>query len=928
MPLTAGTRLGPYEIVSPLGAGGMGEVYKATDSRLSRSVAIKILPPQWVADAEMRQRFEREAQTIASLNHPNICVLHDIGFGDGIDFLVMEFLDGETLSERLKRGPLPLDESLDIAIAVSDALDKAHRQNVVHRDLKPSNVMLTESGPKLLDFGLAKTGAVAAPASGKSGLTMPGTLVGTLQYMAPEQLEGAEADARTDIFALGVLLHEMITGKKVFEGKSRVLLMSAIATAEVPPISTIEPNATPALDHVVRTCLAKDPADRWQTARDLQEELRAIAVGADEGFVGASRAGAGGRSRRLARIGAMTALVAGVALVVPGYLHLRGAEPADEVRFRVPLQLSADSTALPILPVAAFAALRPAAVTVSPDGRWMTFSVSDGPGQPYRLYMRPLGGVAPQLFPATEDAGQTFWSPDSRTIAFAIGGRLKKVDATGGQPEDLCAVTDLHGGTWNQDGVIVLGSTRGLLTVPAQGGKPEPLTTLEGSESGHFWPQFLPDGRRYLFSTWGESAARAIYVGALGSKDRTKLMAAESNAEFVTGPDGRGFLVFHRDKAVYAQPFDPDTLALSGEPTRVADDVSFDPSNGRGYFATSRGGALAYFQNTGLATSGGAQSETGDWHLAWSSRVGQVIDTPGPPGNYRGVELGPDDKRIAVHKHEPNGGDVWIFEPTGAETRITWDASQHNASPIWAPDGKSVVYSSTRNGKVGLYRKPADGSGVDELLYESQAPKAPLSWSPDSKYIVFGVQDPKTGPDLWLLTLADKKAAPFIATPYAETRAQISPDGRWIAYTSDSVGNRREIHVQSFPSGAGHWQVSTAGGDWPRWRKDGKELFYHSLGPTNTPSVTVNLSVFGPVYSTSVDGTGTAFVSSPPSDVVVLRALNFPHGGLEYNSFAVSSDGQRFLYLQVMPATGGGTAAGPDPSSGLVVALNWTSRVK
>jgi tricorn protease-like protein len=328
-----------------------------------------------------------------------------------------------------------------------------------------------------------------------------------------------------------------------------------------------------------------------------------------------------------------------------------------------------------------------------------------------------------------------------------------------------------------------------------------------------------------------------------------------------------------------------------------------------------------------VTASGGPQSDLAEWHLAWASRAGQIIETPGPPGVYRGIEVGPDEKRIAAHKHEQAGGDIWIFEPTGAETRITWDASQHNTSPIWSPDGKFVVYASTRNGKVGLYQKPTDGSGVDELLFESDLPKAPMSWSSDQKYIVFGVQDPKTGPDLWLLSLADKKAAPFIATQYVETHAQISPDARWIAYASNLVGNRREIHVKSFPSGAGHWQVSDAGGDWPRWRKDGRELYYHSLGPTNNPSVSVSMSVYGPLYSVEVDGRGTAFISRPPSELVILRALNFPHDGLDYHTYDVSQDGERFLYLQLMPGTQA-SQVGPDPPSGLMVALNWMGSVK
>ena len=937
MALNPGTRLGPYEIVGAIGAGGMGEVYKATDTRLSRPVAIKVLPPHWAADAEMKQRFEREAQTVASLKHPNICVLHDIGRDNDVDFLVMEFLDGETLADRIKRGPVPLDEALDIAIAVTDALDKAHRQNVIHRDLKPSNVMLTQSGPKLLDFGLAKTAAAPDAQALKSGLTTPGMLIGTLQYMAPEQLEGADADARTDIFALGVLLHEMVTGKKTFEGKSRVLLMSAIATSEPAPLTSVEPDTPPALEHVVRTCMAKEPVDRWQTARDLLAELQAIAVGADDGFVAASAAAARRKSRLLPRLLAASVLVAGMILSVPAYLYLRGEEAPAELRFRIPIQLTADPSIVNLGGTAAGngGLFRPEAFAVSPDGRWVTMSVRSTGSEPWMMYVRPVGGVVPQRFPGTDDAAQAFWSSDSRSIAFVANGRLKRVEISGGPPQEVCVVSDFFGGAWNSTGTIIFGSAKGLFKVPEQGGTPELLTSLDSSEGGHYWPYFLPDGEHYLYTAWGQSKVRAIYVGKLGSKDKVKLLDVESNAQYVTqgssgswGSVDAGYLLFYRDRAVFAQPFNVKTLTLSGEQQRIADEVTADLGNARGHFSASRGGTVVYFQNAGATVVGGRQSELAEWHLAWASRGGQLIDTPGPPGVYRGVELSPDTKRIAVHRHEKEGGDIWIVEPTGAELRLTWDASQHNASPIWSPTGDRIVFSSTRNGKPGLYQKPSDGSGVEELLFESEMPLAPMSWSSDDKYIVFGVQNPKTGSDLWLLSLADKKAAPFIATQYTETHAQISSDNRWIAYASNSVGGRREIHVQEFPSGAGHWQVSDAGGDWPRWRKDVKELVYHSLGPSPSPSQTSLPVPIGPMYSATVTVNGRAFVPGAPVEFMTLQVLGFPHPGGDYSTYAITPDAQKFLYFQLMPAVASSAAAGaigPDPPSGLVAVKNWAT---
>lgn len=931
MALGPGARLGPYEVVAKLGEGGMGEVYKGTDTRLSRTVAIKVLPPHWAADAEMQQRFEHEARTVASLNHPNICVLHDIGADNGIDYLVMEFLDGETLADKIRRGPVPLDEALDIAIAVTDALDKAHRQGVVHRDLKPSNVMLTTSGPKLLDFGLAKTFAGAQdPAAGqeaavRSGLTVPGMLIGTLQYMAPEQLEGGDADGRTDIFALGVLLHEMVTGKRVFEGKSRVLLMSAIATAEPPPLSSADPATPPALDHVVRTCLAKDPADRWQTARDLLAELQAIATGADEGFVAASLARRS-RARHLPRVLAGGALVAGLVMSVPASLYLRAGEPPDELRFRVPIQLSTDANSLLWAAVTAGVYFDPGTFAVSPDGRWLSFSARSSSNDPWRLYVKPLGGLAPQAYAGTDNVEQSFWSPDGRWVAFVANGMLKKVDVKGGEPVDLCRVTDFLGGSWNAAGTIVFGSAKGLFKVSEQGGTPEPLAADEESAGGAFWPHFLPDGEHVLYTAAGDTSALGIHVGALGSPERVKVLDVPSNGAYVAAASGGGYLLFSREAAVYAQPFDPTTFALSGEPRRIADDVTADRTVGRGHFSASLDGAVAYFQNTETGDAGGRQSEQAEWHLAWVSRTGQEQATPGPPGVYRSVELGPDHKRILVHRHEKTGGDIWVFEPTGAETRLTWDPSQHNASPIWSPDGKTMVFSSVREGKVGLYRKPTDGSGVEELLFESELPIAPMSWSPDGHRIVFGVQHPKTGADLWVLSLEDQKAAPFIATPYTETHAQISPDGKWIAYASDSVNERREIHVQAFPSGAGHWQVSNAGGDWPRWRQDTKELLYHSIGPSGAPSQASFLVQNGPIYSVTVDGSGQAFVFSRPSEVLLLQVLGLPHPGGDYHTYAISPDAQQFLYFQYMVSVTGTQAAGivgPDAPSGLMVVRNW-----
>jgi Tol biopolymer transport system component len=919
-----GQTLGPYRVLAKLGEGGMGEVYSAADTRLSRTVAIKVLPPTWAENAEMKQRFDREARTIASLSDPRICALHDIGHHDGIDFLVMEYLEGETLAARIARGPIAIDEALQIAIAIAGALDIAHRQGVVHRDLKPSNVMLTAGGAKLLDFGLAKAAQASAPAGRE--LSSPGTVLGTLQYMAPEQLEGAEADARTDIFALGVVIHEMVTGKKAFEGKSRVLLMSAIATSQPPSLSLANASTPRELEHIVATCLAKDPADRWQTVRDVLGELQALAEGdTDAGPM--HPAAAFSRTRtQLYRGLAAGALLIGIALSALALLYVRGEAAPAELRFRVPLQLTAQPGTVGLPPTASGANFGLSSFAVSPDGRAVAFVARQTGAEPFMLFVRPIGAVAPQSLTTADGVSQPFWSPDSRSIAFVAGGRLKKIAASGGPPQDLAAVSDFSGGAWNRDGVIIFGSSKGIQRLPAEGGTPEALTSPEAPETGHYWPSFLPDGQHYLYTAWSADASqRAIYAGRVGAKDRVRVLAAESNAVYA----GNGYLLFHRGKALYAQSFDAKALTLSGEPSRVADELSFDEGDGRGHFAVSPNGVLTYFENrSGVGTVG--TPEVVEWHLAWATRTGQVLERPGASASYRGVEVSPDTKRIALHRHEAAGGDIWIVEPSGSETRLTWDAAQHNSSPIWSPDGRDIVFTSLRNGKSGLYRKRSDGSATEELVIESDLLKAPMSWSPDGKSIVFWLQDPKTNGDLWLLSLADKKAAPLINSPYSETHAQISPDGKWIAYTSDSVGKRREIHVQPFPTGDGRWQISDGGGDWPRWRRDSKELYYHSLGTTANPQTPGTNAFVGPVYAVSVNGAGGAFEHTAPKAIVNLRAVSIAHNGGDYHTYAVSPDGQRFLYFQFVIPTAAAAApvAGPDHTVGLMVATNWQGALR
>jgi Tol biopolymer transport system component len=921
--LTAGSRLGPYEILTPIGAGGMGEVYKASDTRLERVVAIKLLPRHWADNPEMRQRFEREAQIIASLSHPNICMLHDIGRQDGVDFLVMEFLDGETLGARIERGPMPWEEAVKVAIAIADALDKAHSKGVVHRDLKPANIILTPAGPKLLDFGLAKwktatptsTSATQMPTS--TDVTVPGALLGTLQYMAPEQLEGLEADPRTDIFAFGAVLHEMITGKKAFDGQSRVLLMSAIATSEPAALSAAQPETPAALEHLVRLCMAKNPADRWQTARDLLGELKWISeIGGDTGV---SARSAGGKNTGRSRWWLAAAAVAVAIVAVPAALYLRAAPP-PEFRFHMVFGSGPGGRT-----TGASRFQTESTFGVSPDGRTLAFVSRDKPSDPWALFIQPIGSNTPHLLPGTEHGSYPFWSADGHSIGFFADGSVRRVAATGGPPQVVVQNwTGIYGGSWNAGGTILLGAASGLMQVSAEGGKPQPLGTLEAGSAGEFWPQFLPDGKHYLYTRWGPGGQQAIMAGMLGSKERTRVLAGESNAAYVEP----GFLVFHRDTALFAQPFDPGKLAVRGEPVRVGEARLVNA--GFAKFAVSPTGVLVYVELASSQTTT-VGADTSEWQFGWADFDGRPLTSPGPPGAWRGFDLSPDGKRIAVHLHNAAGGMIQIIEPRGTVTNLTADATRHESSPIWSPDGARIVYSAHQNGKWGLYQTLSTGSGTPELLYESPNLKAPMSWSPDGKRIVFWVQDAQNRGDLWILTLDEKKAEPFIATPANETHGQISPDGKWIAYTSDSTDGRNEIYVQPFPSGSGRWQITFHGADWPRWRRDTKELFFHAISTSLDSPAIIGPFRSGLLMSVPVTVNGVSFEHDPVREIIRVPVLNIPHSGGDYQAYDISADGQRVLLMEFAAGINGAAATSglmPDPPGQYVIALNWTAGLK
>jgi serine/threonine protein kinase len=889
MALSHGTRLGPYEILAPIGAGGMGEVYRAKDTRLDRTVAIKVLPSHLSADPERKQRFEREARTISSLNHPHICTLHDIGHQDGIDYLVMEYVEGESLAQRLEKGPLTTELVLRTGIQIAEALDKAHRQSIIHRDLKPGNIMLTKSGAKLLDFGLAKL-SEARPAGPRPGLpqtqmetrqdplTGEGVVLGTVQYMAPEQLEGKETDSRTDLFALGTVLYEMVTGKKAFTGSSQASLISAILKDEPAPISQIQPMSPRELDRVVKTCLAKDPEDRWQSARDLARELRWISeTGSRAGVVTTSLVAPTKTRQMLWKLS--TLLAVGVALALAILYWRMPSSEARLMRFSIlPPEKSSFSES----------------IALSPDGRRLAFvAVSSGTAS---LWLRSLDSLSPQALPGTEGASNPFWSPDRRWIGFFAQGKLKKIEVSSGSPQVLCDAADNRGGAWSRDGVILFSPTAmdSLYRVSADGGAVTQVTKLNSSanEESHRWPCFLPDGRHFLYhAVNGRPDKEGIFVGSLDSKDSRRILSYASNV-FYAPP---GYLVFWNQGTVMSQQFDSERLELKGQPVLLAEQVWRDSNIAGLYaFSVSEDGVLAY-------RSGGAKNR----QFTWFDRSGNKLGTVGPSGRYDEPYFSGDENRIVFEMRDlSDAGDLWMMDlATGTLSRFTFDPSDDMQS-VWSPNGERIVWAAIRSDTYDLYQKPASGAGKEELLLKSTTPKWPDDWSRDGKFILYETVDPKTNNDLWVLPMSgDHKPIPYLQTEYNEVHSHFSPDARWVAYVSDESG-RAEVYVQSFPATGGKWQISTGGGDQPMWRRDGKELFY--------------VAADGMLMAAEVSQSASTFQAGVPKP---LFAPPISKAGINSarNSFLVTADGQRFLVNNPVEDAA---------SFPITVVLNWTSLLK
>ena len=904
MALGAGVRIGPYEIVSAIGAGGMGEVYRARDTRLQRDVALKLLPAGVSSDPDRLARFEQEARAAAALNHSNILAVYDVGSYESAPYIVSELLDGETLRERLGNGPLPARKAIEYAIHVARGLAAAHERGIVHRDLKPDNVFVTADGRvKILDFGLAKLTEREPAALGASVLpttppqTMPGLVLGTIGYMAPEQVRGHAADARTDIFAFGALLYELLTGRRAFAGDTTIDVMTAILKEDPPDLPAAERHIPPAVQRIVDRCLEKSPAARFQTASDLAFALESLSTQSGTApavVVADERKESRLWDRRAAMLWAAAAcvlLVATVALAVD-YVSRAPAIP-PVVQFTIGEPSNATFAGGP--------AYAPSAV-ISPDGRHIVFQATRAGDTTNLLWVRSLDAPEARSLTGTDGANFPFWSPDSTSVAFFAQGKLRRIDISGGPAQTLCDAPAGEGGTWNRDGVILFAPniTGGLARVSSAGGQPTSVTepSAADKEASHRWPDFLPDGRHFVFLA---QPGNVIRVGSLDSSEVTRIVSADSRAIYASG-----YLLFIREATLVAQPFDTSRLRTTGEAVPVAEDIRVNPSNGRAAFAASNTGMLVFRSGSAAAP----------YQLTWFDRSGRQIDKIGQPKDYRMIDLSPDGTRVVAHLHETlvssvrGGGGLWLLDPVrGTESRFTFTGA-HDSDPHWSPDGSRVVFSSIRadGGAEDLYVKSSGGATPEELLLKTDTGKMPRSWSADGRYIVYDTNG-AGGSDLWVLPLTgERKAIPFLVTPAREGQGVLSPDGEWMAYTSNESG-RLDIYVQPFPATGGKWLVSTAGGVQPRWRRDGKELYYVSVMPPKIMAVDVKTD-------------GAMFQASVPHalfDVPGIQANGPGPGGLS-GSYSVSANGQKFL-VGIQPVAA-------EVSNPLSIVLNWTATLK
>ena len=819
MDLAARSRLGPYEIIAAIGAGGMGEVYRARDTRLDRCVAIKVLPSHLSCDPELKGRFEREARTLSSVAHPNICHLYDVGSQSGVDFLVMELLEGETLSHRLQKGSLPLNDLLKVAVEIADALAKAHRLGLVHRDLKPSNIMLTKTGAKLMDFGLAKPAAgdlfpgPATPLAGEtlttlrspaSPLTSAGAIVGTLQYISPELIEGKEADARSDIFALGAVLYEMATGQRAFQGESRVSVVSAILEKDPPPVTTLQPSAPGGLEYIISACLAKDPDERFQTAHDVALQLRWLSQPGATDSVLAKKNPSLPRSWLAAGLAALF-------LIALGALFFARAHPPMSseygvVRFSIPLpakqELAADVTQ---------------SLAISPDGKRIAYVAAESGVS--HLYIRRLDQVEPISIPDSEGATFPFFSPEGDWVAFLNGGKLKKAPSDGGAPVSLAEVSSIFGGVWTpRDLLVVSIPNQGMATVPAAGG---PMRKVPVASNQNIYPQgmaWLAGGDWITFADYFQPR-RSIKALKLDSGEVRTLIDNARSAAYAAGN-----LLYYDGGALWAVPFDPDKLQVRGSPTQIVSGVN--ETNYIPQVSVSRNGVIAF-------APGPLGNASRNLFLVNRKGVEQKLDVP--PKDYIDPAFSPDGNRIALVIRSLQQIQVLQWG-RGGITNLATNFSDY--APTWTPDGKNLLVDAfDASRQHGIYRVASDGSSEPELL--RAIPQTSHVTSIAGDYAAVQVTDPVNAIDLWLLSMrAPYELRPFKRTPAVERQGSLSPDGHWMAYTSNESG-RSEIYVEHVPGPGGLLQISTDGGDQPRWVRNGHEIVYRN--GTKVMSIPVQL---------------------------------------------------------------------------------------
>jgi eukaryotic-like serine/threonine-protein kinase len=895
MDLSSGKRLGPYEVIEPLGAGGMGEVYRARDTRLDRFVAIKILPAQLSSDPARKQRFEYEARTISKLSHPHICTLHDVGHQEGIDYLVMECVEGDTLATRLERGPLPTEQVLRLGMQIADALDKAHRNGVVHRDLKPGNIMLTASGVKLLDFGLAKpvtalSDPVAMTMSDKAApLTETGAIVGTFQYMSPEQIEGKELDGRSDIFSFGAVLYEMLTGRRAFEGKSRISVASAILEKDPAPVSKIQPAAPSALDHAIHRCLAKDPEDRWQTVRDLKLELQWIAE-MTHAATTAERVSRGLPSRVMIVVALV--FIFAILAALFGLQHFQKA-PSERHVIRSTILPPEGGTFIFNGPIGG--------AFLSPDGASVAFIARVG--KDTQLWLRPLNSFMARPLPGSEDVSFAFWSPDSRNLAFFAQGKLKRIAISGGPPQVLCDAESNRGGSWGRSDVIIFARTSGeILRIPATGGTPQRVTTLDGKrqEGTHRWPHFLPDGDHFLFMAallGPVHQDNVFYVGSLDGKGSNVLGPGSSPLAYADG-----YVVYLAGTLLMARPFDLSKLEFTGDALPIAEGVQFDPLFSNGVFSTSENGTLLYQAGKG----------SNPHSIVLFDRNGKQLASLAESSAGSAPRFSPDGNSLVYDLITPDTGrvDLWKLDiASRIRVRLSSDPLTLVAHyPVWSPDGSRIAYTGMKLNHRAIYIKSMNKISEAQERWEATEDPflATAQWTPDGRFLILSERPISTGVlEISLLPVAGSDhPQQLISVSGANVESgQVSPDGHWIAYRSDESG-RNEIYVSPFPSPTGKLQVSVAGGVTPRWRSDGKELYY--LAPDKKLMAVQLKEVHGSLQTISVQPLWEMF------HTMFLTAAGV-------NQYDVTRDGTRFSVDSVLS---------DESSAPLNLVINWTADLK